>query len=527
VRKEVARTLGQSLFGFGGTRKNDAIEVLLQLSQDRDSDVRYNAVYFGLTPLPDQRRDDVVRRLMVVAMTDRESPLGRDLSRRIAWGVERDREAAARILDEFLHGDDPERVTATREIYKEMTGRAAPGATAPPESRGNYAAALRDLHRHLRTVYPSFQLKGIDWDAVGRELLPRADSAQTEEQFGLLVLELVARLEDSHAVVLEGSARPPDPGLPEWDPGIACLIDDRDRPVIYVVGRSTPAWSAGVRPGMTVVSVNDVPAAEAIAKWMKRLRTYFGYSSERYLKYDAARMFLRQKVQGTPVTLALEDVNGHRSEVKLAATFRRWYIPRLPVPRAGINDGGPDVSSARCQDGIGYILVRRIRPGLEASLDKAIQSLSPMKGLILDVRGNSGGGFDTSTAFQNFEPAPEKAASQAGKDARPRYAGPIALLIDERCISAGEGWASWFIARKRARVFGTATAGASSRKATYTLQNGLYKVVIPVKAYTGFLDRPIERRGLEPDVEVRCTAKDLAQGKDTVLEAAVGWLAKQ
>jgi C-terminal processing protease CtpA/Prc len=56
------------------------------------------------------------------------------------------------------------------------------------------------------------------------------------------------------------------------------------------------------------------------------------------------------------------------------------------------------------------------------------------------------------------------------------------------------------------------------------LTNGLYKVEIPVKAYTGFLDRPIERRGLEPDVAVRCTASDLARGRDTVAEAAAEWL---
>jgi C-terminal processing protease CtpA/Prc len=52
----------------------------------------------------------------------------------------------------------------------------------------------------------------------------------------------------------------------------------------------------------------------------------------------------------------------------------------------------------------------------------------------------------------------------------------------------------------------------------------LYKVEVSVRAYAGFLDRPIERRGLEPDVEVRCTARDLSQGKDTVAEAAVTWL---
>jgi C-terminal processing protease CtpA/Prc len=59
----------------------------------------------------------------------------------------------------------------------------------------------------------------------------------------------------------------------------------------------------------------------------------------------------------------------------------------------------------------------------------------------------------------------------------------------------------------------------------YTLTNGLFRVVVPIKAYAGFLDRPIERRGLEPDVEVRPNARDLAQGRDTVVETAVKWLA--
>ena len=102
----------------------------------------------------------------------------------------------------------------------------------------------------------------------------------------------------------------------------------------------------------------------------------------------------------------------------------------------------------------------------------------------------------------------------------------MALVIDARCISAGEGWASWFIAKRRARVFGETTAGASSRKRTYTLKNGFYRVTFPVKAYRGSLDRPIERRGLEPDVPLRHNAQDLAAGRDTVLEAAREYLSE-
>jgi len=52
----------------------------------------------------------------------------------------------------------------------------------------------------------------------------------------------------------------------------------------------------------------------------------------------------------------------------------------------------------------------------------------------------------------------------------------------------------------------------------------LYKVKYPVRPRTGFLDRPIESQGLEPDVEIKQTAEDLAQGRDTALEAARSYL---
>ena len=410
---------------------------------------------------------------------------------------------------------------SARLRYNEPTGRVAPRlAKSDDERRQGYVKAFRELHEHLGAVYPNFKLKGIDWAGVGRELSPQVAKAETDREFGLLVERLVARLEDSHAWVEKGSETPPQPDLPEWGPVLACLTDDRGRPVIYHVGRRTDAWKAGIRPGMTVVSVNGVEAEQAIKAWMEERRTYIGYSSERYLRYDAVRFFVRQPKQNAAVRLELENVNGGRKHADLKADWRVWYIPRLPVPREGIDDGGGDVEWVKLKDGIGYIHVRRMKQGLEVKLDQALVSLGDLKGLIIDVRGNSGGGFDQGTAFRNFDLGKGKTATAH----RPHHAGPIALLIDERCISAGEGWASWFVANKRARLFGTATAGASARKVMYTLSNGMYKVQIPVKAYNGFLTRPIERRGLEPDVVVRMNARDLANGVDTVAMAATRWL---
>jgi carboxyl-terminal processing protease len=228
-------------------------------------------------------------------------------------------------------------------------------------------------------------------------------------------------------------------------------------------------------------------------------------------------MFLRRKTRGEMMALELEDTAGGRREFTLAATLGVRYIPRLPVPIRGVRDAA-DVAFTDLGEGIGYIRVRQMRADLPEALDNALRELGQARGLIIDVRGNSGGGFDGPRAVRNFN------LDDGTEPLRPRYAGPIAMLIDSRCVSAGEGWTSWFVASKRARLFGTATAGASSRKEVYTLANGAYRVRFPVKLYKGFLDRPIEHRGLEPDVPVRNNAADLAAGKDTVLEAARQYL---
>jgi C-terminal processing protease CtpA/Prc len=382
-----------------------------------------------------------------------------------------------------------------------------------------YSQALRDLHQHIGRVYPCFEMKQIDWKTVGDELLPQVDQVKTDDEFGLLCLRMVARMEDSHAVLQPAKAKLPAIVFPQFDPGFSCLIDDRSRPVIFHVDRNGPARQAGVQIGMAVVSINGESADEAIARCMKRLSTYSGYSSERTLRFDATRLFMRHANRGDPVELTLEDSDGKQYGHKLPATIGARYIPRSPVPMQGINDSA-DFGFKKLDDETGYLRVRRIREGLAASVDGALSEMGPIKHLIIDARGNSGGGFDGNLVFRNFDPDDKEQPD------RPRFTGRIAILIDERCISAGEGWVSWFVAKKRAKLFGTTTAGASSRKETYTISNGLYSVVIPVRPYRGYLDRPIERRGIEPDVEVRSRASDLARGKDTVLEHARQWLAQ-
>jgi C-terminal processing protease CtpA/Prc len=271
---------------------------------------------------------------------------------------------------------------------------------------------------------------------------------------------------------------------------------------------------------MTVISINGKPAVDELRASEIHAIRYVGFSSSRYLRYQAARWFVRQMEKDALVHLALSEPSGKTHEVQIAASLDVRYLPRLPVPVQGISDTA-NVSWTRLDSGIGYIYVRRINDDLIELLDRAVRELQDGKGLIIDVRGNSGGGFDGRRAHLNF------ALDREGEEPeRPRFRGPMAMLIDARCISAGEGWASWFIANKRARIFGEPTAGASGRKTVYVLKNGLYEVQFPVKAYSGYLDRPIERRGLEPDVPLLPNANDLFNSRDTVLRAAEAHLLK-
>ena len=128
---------------------------------------------------------------------------------------------------------DEKIVPVSGELLKRPQIQAIPlvqGGTTRP-SAATYEQAFRELYETLGRKYPNFKMKGIDWDKVGRELLPLAAKVKDDDEFGLLCMRLVAKLEDSHAVLGDGSVRVPRlPRVPSADlgPGL-CLPDRRPR----------------------------------------------------------------------------------------------------------------------------------------------------------------------------------------------------------------------------------------------------------------------------------------------------------
>lgn len=99
----------------------EAIQLMLKLSKDEHRDVRYNAVYYGLSTVR-MKSDDVIRRLLELAFEDREW----NLFHRIEWGLRDDRERVATMLTDYISGEDETKSEAAREVFEQLTGREAP-----------------------------------------------------------------------------------------------------------------------------------------------------------------------------------------------------------------------------------------------------------------------------------------------------------------------------------------------------------------------------------------------------------------
>ena len=98
----------------------------------------------------------------------------------------------------------------------------------------------------------------------------------------------------------------------------------------------------------------------------------------------------------------------------------------------------------RLESGFGYIYLRRIDETIEKGIAAAMEAHGDVDGWIVDLRGNTGGGYDRSL-----------------KTLIGRLKKPVAAIIDAGCISAGETVARDLVNECGARLFGTTSAGSS------------------------------------------------------------------
>lgn len=313
------------------------------------------------------------------------------------------------------------------------------------------------------------------------------------------------------------------------------------------------------QPGALVlrqIELREVPAPESFAFLVDEFARHYSHFETRGIEWAALAARYRADAAAardpdefvraiTPMLAELRDVH-----VWMAPPHGPPVYPFVPAP--ALNLSLPlllprlreRVQFGRLGfvgevEGFGYAAFASLRADEKTAraMTEAIAGLRERPGLVLDLRGNTGG--DEALALRvvglladqerpysgvSFRagPAPGDFTPPQSRTLRPTqerpYTGPLAVLIGPACVSSCEAMAMMLRTLPNAVLIGQATQGASGNPQPVLLPNG---VSVYFSRWKAFLPdgSPLEGRGLAPDLTLAPAAET-----DTALDAALSSL---
>jgi len=192
---------------------------------------------------------------------------------------------------------------------------------------------------------------------------------------------------------------------------------------------------------------------------------------------------------------------------------------------------GRRLATQELSDGkVGYLHLRAMGPDDIASFARDYFAQLDKDGLIIDVRGNSGGNIDSLIIGMlmrrpwAFWARPDGTGVPT-TNMQNAYRGHVAVLIDERTYSDGETFAAAIKSLGIAPLVGTRTAGAGIWLSDRNRLSDKGAVRIAENAqYAADGSWIVEGHGIAPHIEVENGPHAAFEGRDAQLESAVALL---
>ncbi len=441
---------------------------------------------------------------------------------RLAWLA--DKELLGTELSASLQSIYANRVVNTKQFYVSK----APNV-------GNPSFDYELSYSNIKWPDPGFQLVALyrfwniieywfpyrdqlseDWDKVLIDLLPKVALANSADGYQLAMMELIARVHDSHANLWSSLRVRPPTG--------ACQIPVNVR---FVEGRpviSGYAGQAGETSGMKHGDIITELDGVSVAKLMERWRPYYAASNESARLRDIGFQMTRGECGKARIRV-------DRNNVALEISSER--ISPKELNAVAYTHDLPGETFRLLSKDVAYLKLSKVKVE-EAT--KYVQSAAGTKGLIIDIR-NYPSEFmvfalgtlliDKETDFVRFT---EGDLSNPGafkwgkilslKPEPPHYPGKVVILVDELSQSQAEYTTMAFRSSPRAKVIGSTTAGADGNVSMIPLPGGFRSMISGIGVF--YPDKkPTQRVGIIPDREVKPTINGIRAGRDEVLEAAI------
>jgi len=235
---------------------------------------------------------------------------------------------------------------------------------------------------------------------------------------------------------------------------------------------------------------------------------------------------------GMVVDEAVSKIRGKRgTSVKLLILRKGWEKPKeFVIVRDVIKI--KTVSYEVKKNGIVYLRLSYFNENTVSEFDNAIRkilSLSP-KGLILDLRNNPGGYLYAAVEIAGRWLGDKVVVIEKGRDNKEiehRASGeakfsnlPTIILVNQGSASGSEILAGALQDYGVAKLLGEKTFGKGSVQELVEFKDGSM-VKITVAHWLTPQKREIEEKGIEPDIKVELTEKDIEEEKDPQLEKAI------
>jgi len=388
--------------------------------------------------------------------------------------------------------------------------------------------------RLVQTKHFNPGMNGVDWNALAQSRKDQVLACTEPEAFEKEVGRLVAELKTSHTGFRHAGMR----NIPARHAINATLqrigVNGTEHWMFQDVHQGGPAYAAGIRPGDLLLECGgrEIRPPEDLA-----------FSS------------------GESANLLIEKLHGGQQSIKV----------RLPMPKSQKHPvTAPEpVHTERLSDEIGLLKVAMF-PGaigidVAKDIDRGIATLEGCSRLIVDLRGNTGGGIGGLRLMSYLTPGklevgysltrkrrergyrreeltrfgriPSHKATLLWLAARyafveksilvvteglgpRRFQGRVVLLVNEHTASAGEMVAAFAEENNLVTIVGTKTPGRLLSGSAFKVGHG-YILGLPVAAYLTWQGRMLENNGIVPSIVADLSREALREGKDTQLEKAV------
>ena len=377
-------------------------------------------------------------------------------------------------------------------------------------------------------------MNGANWEELSKTRKDKILQSNTDEEFEKQMQELLNELKTSHT----GFRHSKSPNIPGRHAIAAtfmrCDFDGDQRWMLQDVHEGGPAHTAGLRPGDILLQVRN-----------------------RELKPPEPPIF----PLGDDSQYVVQKPDGKRVIGTLKVPSPRSKSRPVIVPKA--------VLCSQLPDGIGWLKVTMF-PGavgidLAHMLDTAIAHLQDSTRLVVDLRGNTGGGIGALRLMSYLIPGKKevgysltRARKEKGyaREKLPRFGripshkptllwlvlrygfidksilvvteglgpqrfqGRVAILVNEHTSSAGEMVAAFAEENRLATIVGAKTPGRLLSGRTFRVGSG-YILGLPVAAYLTWEGRLIEGKGVAPAFTVEVKPEQLLAGEDPQMQKAL------